>query len=167
MTLALCAAALELTGFKGDARKECEVALWSGRATAHFAEMVAYLGGPADFVERMDKYLTPAPIVRDVFPTSEGVVTAIDTRAVGMAVVALGGGRRVPTDTIDHAVGFDRLVGLGTLAGSGVPLARIHARDEATATDAAARLVAAYKLGDSLPPTHPLIAERIDPPEAR
>jgi thymidine phosphorylase len=167
VTLALSAAALELTGFKGDARKECEVALWSGRATAHFAEMVAYLGGPADFVERVDKHLQTAPIIRDVFPAGEGVVTAIDTRAVGMAVVALGGGRRAPADKLDHAVGFDRLVGLGTLAGSGVPLARIHARDEATAAEAAARLVAAYKLGDTMPPTHPLIAERIDPMEAK
>jgi thymidine phosphorylase len=129
--------------------------------------MVAMLGGPADFVERMDKHLAPAPIVRDVFPTGEGVVTAIDTRGVGMGVVALGGGRRMPSDTIDHSVGFDRLVGLGTLVGTGVPLARIHARDEATAKDAEARLIAAYELGETMPNAHPLIPERIDPPEVK
>ncbi len=164
VTLALSAAALDLTGFSGDARKACEDALASGKATAHFAKMVALLGGPADFVEKMDGYLTPAPIVRDVFATGAGMVSAIDTRGVGMGVVALGGGRRMPTDTIDHAVGFDRLLGLGATVDGSTPLARIHARDEASAADAERRLIAAYVLGDKAP-THPLIPERIDPIE--
>ena len=120
--------------------KACEVALWSGRATEHFAEMVALLGGPADFVERMDKYLAPAPIVVDVTAEQAGVISEIDTRGVGMAVVALGGGRRMPTDTIDHTVGFDRLLGLGARVEAGTPLARLHARDAATAADASRRL---------------------------
>jgi len=165
VTMELCAAALKLTGFEGDAKKACEVALWSGRATQHFAEMVALLGGPADFVERMDKYLAPASIVVDVRAEHAGVISEIDTRGVGMAVVALGGGRRMPTDTIDHTVGFDRLLGLGAKVEAGTPLARLHARDAATAADASRRLIAAYKLGDATP-SHPLIADRIDPPGA-
>ena len=36
-----------------------------------------------------------------------------------MAVVALGGGRRLPTDAIDHAVGFDRLLGFGATVEAG------------------------------------------------
>jgi thymidine phosphorylase len=127
--------------------------------------MVSLLGGPADFVEKMDSHLSPAPIVRDVFAPAEGVVSAIDTRGVGMAVVALGGGRRMPTDTIDHAVGFDQLAGLGTRIDGGTPLARLHARDEASASDAEQRLIAAYALGDSAP-RYPLIPERIDPKES-
>ena len=164
VTLALSAAALELTGFKGDAKKACEVALWSGEATSRFSEMVALLGGPHDFVERMDSYLTPAAIVVDVPSPAAGIVGAIDTRGVGMAVVALGGGRRMPTDTIDHSVGFDRLLGLGAKVEAGTPLARLHARDAATAAEATRRLIAAYHLGDGAP-AHPLIAGRIDPPE--
>jgi thymidine phosphorylase len=166
VTMDLSAAALALTGYQGDARKACEVALWSGKAASHFSEMVALLGGPADFVERMDQHLQPAPIIVDVSSPEEGIISAIDTRGVGMAVVALGGGRRMPTDTIDHAVGFDRLLGLGTHVGIGTPLARLHARDAASAADASRRLIAAYKIGDNAP-THPLIPERIDPPEAR
>ena len=165
VTMELCAAALQLTGFDGDAKKACEVALWSGRATQHFAEMVALLGGPADFVERMDKYLAPASIVVDVKSPEAGVISEIDTRGVGMAVVALGGGRRMPTDTIDHTVGFDRLLGLGAKVEAGTPLARLHASDAATAADASRRLIASYKLGDGAP-SRPLIAGRIDPPEA-
>ena len=45
------------------------------------------------FVERVDAYLAPATIVRDVFVFKDAATTEIDTRGVGMAVVALGGGR--------------------------------------------------------------------------
>jgi len=164
VTLALSAAALELSGFAGNARQACEEALSSGRATERFSRMVAALGGPADFVEQMDQHLAKAPIVRDVFAPAEGTIASIDTRGVGMGVVALGGGRRMPTDSIDHAVGFDRLLGLGARVDAGTPLARLHARDEASAADATARLIAAYHLGE-VGPGHPLIAERVDPVE--
>lgn len=139
-------------------------ALDSGRATQRFAIMVNALGGPADFVERMDDYLAPAPIVRDVFAQGQGTVSAIDTRGVGMAVVALGGGRATPTDSIDHRVGFDRLLGFGAVVDSHTPLARIHAADEASAADAAARLRAAYTFGAAIS-SNPLIADRVGPTE--
>ena len=164
VTLALSAAALELTGFTGNARHAVHAALSTGKATEHFGKMVAMLGGPADFVEQMDARLEAAPIVRDVHAPQAGTVSAIDTRGVGMAVVALGGGRRMPTDTIDHAVGFDRLAGLGMKVDAGTPLARLHARDEAGAADAERRLIAAYSLGEKVP-SHPLIPERIEPGE--
>ena len=80
-----------------------------------------------------------------------------------MAVVSLGGGRRLPTDGIDHAVGFDRLAGLGARMVRGAPLARLHARDEASAEEATRRLLAAYAIGEHAP-SHPLVAARIDPP---
>ncbi len=166
VTLALSAAALELTGFEGNARHAVHAALSTGKATEHFSKMVALLGGPSDFVERMEAHLEAAPIIRDVFAPGEGVVASIDTRGVGMGVVALGGGRRMPTDTIDHAVGFDRLAGLGMRVDRSTPLARLHARDEASAADAERRLIAAYTLGESAP-KHPLIVERIDAMETK
>ena len=91
-----------------------------------------------------------------------GTVTEIDTRSVGMAVVALGGGRTMPTDSIDHTVGFDRLAGIGTKVDVKTPIARLHARDEASAADAEARLKSAYRLGDGAP-AFPIIADRIAP----
>ena len=164
VTLELCATVLEMTGVaRGDkAHKKVGDALDSGKATERFALMVSALGGPADFVENLDRYLLAAPIIRDVVATGEGGIAAIDTRGVGMAVVALGGGRRMPTDTIDHAVGFDRLLGIGAAVLPGTPLARLHARDEDSARDAERRLVAAYALGGAAP-THPLIADRLMP----
>ena len=166
VTLALCAAALELTGFAGDARKASEDALNSGRAAERFSRMVTLLGGPRDFVAHMDRHLTPAPLAREIMAPRDGTVASIDTRGVGMAVVALGGGRRLPTDTIDHAVGFTGLVGLGTRVDTKTPLAIVHARDDNAAAEAERRLIAACTIGESAA-SHPLIADRIDPPEFR
>ena len=167
VTLALCAEIALMTGKASslaDAQVQVETALDSGRATEHFSTMVTALGGPADFVDNMDRHLAPAPIVRDVFAVGQGTISSIDTRGVGMAVVALGGGRATPTDVIDHRVGFDRLAALGARADSHTPIARIHAADEASAADAEARLKRAYHLGDTAP-SNPLIAGRIEPTE--
>jgi thymidine phosphorylase len=166
VTLALSARGLVLGGLYTDesaARAASEKALEDGSALERFSRMVAALGGPADFVERMDGYLPAAPIVRDVTIEGDGKIVAIDTRAVGMAVVALGGGRTDPGQAIDHAVGLDRLAGIGTPVSGKTPIARLHARDVATAEDAERRLRAAYRLGQNA--SHgPLIAGRVDPP---
>lgn len=167
VTLALCAEVVVMTGMADDiggANNKVERALDSGKALEHFSKMVMVLGGPFDFVERMDGYFTPAPIIRDVYANGQGTVAEIDTRGVGMAVVALGGGRTTPTDRIDHRVGFDRLLGLGAAADAKTPIARIHARDEASAIDAESRLRAAYRFGHAAP-NFPLIADRIAPTE--
>ncbi len=163
VTLALCAEAARMVGIAADtdaARRKVDEALDSGRAAEHFGRMVTALGGPSDFMARMGDYLAPAPIIRDVFAAEAGTIAAIDTRGVGMAVVALGGGRTMPTDSIDHRVGFDRLAGLGARVDARTPIARIHAADEATAADAEARLKSAYRLGDRAE-SHALIADRI------
>ena len=165
VTLALCAEIARMTGkasTPAEARSLVDTALDSGKATEHFAKMVAALGGPSDFVETMDTHLAPAPIIRDVFAAGQGTISSIDTRSVGMAVVALGGGRATPTDSIDYRVGFDRLAPLGAVADGQTPIARIHAADEASAGDAENRLKRAYSLGEAAP-DHLLIAGRIEP----
>lgn len=165
VTLALCAELVLMSGkatSRDAARAEVDAALDCGRAAEHFARMVAALGGPADFIDKMDTHLAAAPIIRDVFAQDSGKVSAIDTRGVGMAVVALRGGRATPTDVIDHRVGFDRLAPLGAEIDRGTPLARIHAADEASAADAEARLRAAYSLGGVVL-DHPLIAGVVPP----
>jgi thymidine phosphorylase len=162
VTLALCREALAMAGLDADPA----AALDSGRAAEIFARMVAALGGPADFVEAMDRHLEAAPIVRDIVIAGEGVITAIDTRAVGMAVVTLGGGRRLPTDKIDFAVGFDRMAPLATEIHGLCTAARLHARSPATADEAERRFRAALTIGpaDHLPPASPLVVHRIGAP---
>ncbi len=143
------------------ARARLVATLDDGRAAEIFGRMVAALGGPVDFVEKAARYLATAPVVRPVFAETAGVVTEIDTRAIGLTVVELGGGRTRATDPIDPAVGFTDLVGVGAQVDGAHPLAVVHAADEAAATRGAARLVAAYRLGEAAGAPHPLVADRI------
>jgi thymidine phosphorylase len=162
VTLALAATVLELSG-RTDALAAVTRSLDTGTALEHFSKMVALLGGPSDFVERMDEHLVPAPIVRDILAPKAGTITAIDTRGVGMGVVAMGGGRRLPTDSIDFSVGYDQLLGLAHKVDVQTPLARVHLRDENMLAEVSERLLAAYTISDGDAPSHPLIADHVGP----
>ena len=93
------------------ARGAAEQALSSGAAADAFAAMVTALGGPATLLEAPDRFLPRAPIARPVEPAEAGVVSSIDVRAVGVAIVTLGGGRTRETDPVDHAVGLTEVAG--------------------------------------------------------
>ncbi len=136
-------------------------ALDSGVATERFARMVRILGGPADFVEKYETYLPRAPVERTVPAPRAGFVSAIATRDIGLAVVALGGGRTKPSDSINHAVGVTRLLPLGAEVAAGDALAVIHANSEAEAEAAKADVVAAYAIGDARPAAKDPLVRRI------
>jgi thymidine phosphorylase len=163
VTLALGAEVMRLAKLAPDeraARARLSDSLANGSAAERFARMVASLGGPADFLERPEAYLARAPIVRDVPASTEGTITAIDTRAVGFAVIALGGGRTSHEQDIDPAVGFDRLLPRGAKVERGDPIARVHAADAARAEAAARALQRAFTIGDGEPQA-PALVERI------
>ena len=161
VTLALSAELLELGGVS-DARSAAEEALDSGRAAERFAAMVSELGGPPDLLEHPDRYLKTAPVARAVEPLEAGTVTRIDVRAVGIAVVGLGGGRARETDPVDHSVGFTEVAGLGDEVGPGArPLAVVHAADTDAADHAADALRTAYELGSRAPDIQPPVIERL------
>lgn len=164
VTVALGGAALALAGLAADERAgaaQISEAFQNGRAAERFQRMVAALGGPGDFIERWAEMLPAAPVVRDVFAPERGFVSAIDARAVGLAVIGLGGGRRQASDEIDLATGFDQLAGLGALAGPEAPIARVHAQDENAAEAAAEALRAAYVISDTPPEEAEPVTARI------
>jgi thymidine phosphorylase len=164
VTLALGAEVMRLGGLAKDeaaARAALSASLATGAAAERFARMVASLGGPADLLEKPDVHLAKAARVVDVPANRDGVITAIDTRAVGFAVVRLGGGRTAPDQSVNHAVGFDRLLPVGATVRMGEPIARVHAAGTGDAEAAAAALTAAFSIGDRPPEARPLI-ERID-----
>ena len=164
VTVALGGELLVLGGLakdEGEGRRKIEEAFSSGDAADLFGRMVAALGGPSDFVERPETHLAAAPVVKPVAPERPGIVAAIDTRAVGIAVVELGGGRMKAEDAIDHSVGFTRLAGLGAKVGPDAPLALVHARDEVASERAARSIRAAYVVGDAMPAKAPVVYERI------
>jgi thymidine phosphorylase len=163
LTVALGGELLALCGSAADAAKggaAVAEALSRGLAAERFGAMVAALGGPADFVERYRLHLPGAPVVREVMAADEGVVAGVNTRAVGLAVVGLGGGRQRDGDRIDPSVGFSRLAHIGDRVGRDAPIGRVHAATAEAAATAAAALAGAYRIdGTGEPPA--LIRERV------
>jgi thymidine phosphorylase len=162
VTLALSAELLRLGGVAADeqsARAAAQRALDGGGAAERFAAMVAELGGPADLLEDPERHLPSAPVTVEAQPAEPGSVAAIDVRAVGLAVVGLGGGRVRETDPVDHAVGLTEVAAPGERVGPGErPLALVHARTDADAERAATALREAYTLGDP-EPEQPIVVE--------
>lgn len=135
--------------------------LASGAAAETFARMVHALGGPADLLDRADRYLATAPVIRPVMAPQAGYLAACDTRGVGLAVIELGGGRSRPDDAIDHRVGFDGLLPLGTKVEKGDTIGRVHAVSAADADRAAERLTALYLINPEAPAPAAEILSRI------
>ncbi len=151
-TLALAAEALVLCGVSADpagAQALAERRLADGSAAERLARSVAALGGPSDLLEAPERSLRQAACVVPAFTPEPGQVGAIDARALGVAVIALGGGRTRPDDGIDHAVGLSEVAGLGERVDGERPLCLVHAADVAQAKAAAASVVAAFRIGDA------------------
>ncbi len=170
VVLALGAALLVQAGAAADdaeARQRLLQALDSGQAAERFARMVAGLGGPADLLEQPERHLAAAPVRRPV-PWPEGArdqglshVQAVDTRALGLVVQQLGGGRLRGGDPIDPAVGLSGLAPLGAVLDADAPLAWVHAANADAADAAVAAVQAAYRLADTAPRQRPVVAGRV------
>lgn len=164
VTMALSAEMLISGGLatdNDDAVSKLQAVLDNGRAAEVFSRMVAAQKGPADFVDNLDRYL-PAPMLsKAVYADRPGVVSAMDTRALGMAVVAMGGGRRRASDAIDYSVGLSEMAQLGDHVDGQRPLAVIHAASEAGWQEAAAAVKQAITLAEKSSPPTPVIYRRV------
>ncbi|MCK8485425.1 thymidine phosphorylase [Aliiroseovarius sp. S2029] len=150
VVIALCGEMLVTAGIENDRNRARDLALSAledGRAAERFGKMVAALGGPADFMENHAAHLPQAALQRAVPAPDAGFVRAIETRNVGLAVVELGGGRRVSSDSVNPAVGLTALLPVGAEVAKGDPLALVHADSEDAADQAQATLLAAYEIG--------------------
>ncbi len=116
--------------------------LRQGEAWQKFQAMVAAQGGEVESLERLALVHT-APVLVDLPSPASGVLQRLDAGVVGRTLVALGAGRARATDTIDPAVGVDRMVKTGTPVRAGDPLLRVHARTPEAAQQALASLRAA------------------------
>ncbi len=163
VTLALAGEMLLLGGLAasaGEGRARALAALESGAAAEHFSRMVAALGGPGDFLHRPAFYLAPAPVMRDFLAARDGIITRLDARVAGVAVVELGGGRRRSKDAIDPRVGFSEIRPVTALR-RGDAILKVHAADEASAARALAALEKIVEIGDAPALPRPLIARRV------
>lgn len=142
-----------------DARAQLEAAITSGRALETFGRLVEAQGGNPRIVD--DPSTLPQADVIEIFAAPrQGVVSRIEPRRIGRAIIALGGGRQQVDDTVDPAVGFVITANPGDRVRAGEPLASIHARTEVAARAARAALAEAITIGES-GTAAPLISHRI------
>lgn len=157
VVMSLSGEMLLLGGLANDsktARAMLKGVLETGTAAELFARMVAMQGGPGDLLEQPAKYLHAAPVIRALPAPGTGCIEYMDTRAIGLCVVGLGGGRIRAEDMIDHRVGLSGFCLVGEKVNKGDPLVIIHAADEPAWQLAAGKLANAIVMGremDALP----------------
>ena len=165
VTIALAAYMLVMSGVERaveQATTKATAVLENGSAAEIFEKMVAAQGGGSNILSTYQHKLSAAPIESMIECPAEGYVTSMDTRAIGMAVVAMGGGRTDPTAKIDHAVGLTHICQVGDRVSVGAPLARVRAHDEASAQVAAAAVRSAIIISNEMPAVQPVVSEIIE-----
>lgn len=117
-------------GNESSADSLIEQALTSGKALEKFSAMVTALGGPADFVEKYQDYLPHSAHIKPVFAPVSGYVCTMDTRAVGLSIIEMKGGRTISGQTLDLATGYSEFAQIGDYADSQKPLTFVHYQTE-------------------------------------
>jgi pyrimidine-nucleoside phosphorylase len=150
VALTLAEEALKLEGLDpGLARR----ALEEGRALEKFRAFLEAQGGDPRVVE--DLSLLPLGEELPLLSQEEGVVQEVDALKVGLAVLALGGGRRKKGEAIDHGVGVHLLKKPGDRVERGEALALVYHRNRGL-EEALGLLGEAFRLGESASPS-PLV----------
>jgi pyrimidine-nucleoside phosphorylase len=135
-------------------------AINSGKALLKLEEIVSAQGGDNGVVRDLTR-LPYAPHEETFVANREGVVEAVDPRAIGYGVIALGGGRRNMEDKVDPSVGFVITAKPGNHVAKGQTLATIHARSEEDLAVGRSVLGGAIVIGDSAEPPLPLVSHRV------
>lgn len=164
LSLRLAAELLVLYGISPSLEKaleKLETLLGSGQAAEKFAQMVALMGGPVKFSDNWQRFLPEASVIHEVLAPADGVIQAWDCEALGLAVVALGGGRQVESDPVDPAVGLSDVCALGTKITKGTVIARIHASRTQAAETAEKTVLDALRIGKTVPKPQDLVLDRI------
>lgn len=151
LTVALAEEMVALAGVSGDPR----AVLASGRAMDTWRAMVAVQGGdPSAPLPRAAQ----TEIVR---AASDGFLTRLDCRAVGVAAWRLGAGRARKEDPVSASAGIVCLAKPGDPVRAGQPVLELHVDDEAKLPAALAALEGALTIGPAAPAARPIIAERV------
>jgi pyrimidine-nucleoside phosphorylase len=163
VTMSLGAEMLLMGGVVDSASAAEEVlknALGSGRAAERFQQIIQAQGGNPAIVDD-PAALPQADHHAVVNAECDGIVTAMDTRAIGWGVVEMGGGRSRVEDAIDPAVGFLITKVLGDTVQAGEPIASVYGSSESDLEIGRRVLDNAITVGEGNAERVPLISHRI------
>jgi pyrimidine-nucleoside phosphorylase len=163
VTDALGAEMLVLAGAAADtdaARRELEKAIGTGRAAEMFQRIIEAQGGNPGVVD--DPAVLPQAAECELFTAPRrGFVARVEPKAIGRAIVEMGGGRTRVDDAVDPSVGFVVTARPGDWVEAGEPLATIFARDRAGISIGRNGLRAALVIADEAEPPLPLVSQRV------
>ena len=134
----------------------------SGKALEKFGQMVAALGGASSFIDNPEKYLPQTKHQKPVYAETDGYVYGMDTRALGVSIIKLRGGRTVPEQKLNLATGYTEFAQIGDKVEAGrTPLAMVHYDDESEYESAKQDLLSSIEIRDKQPPVHNPILMKI------
>ena len=160
LVLDACARLLALSDLGIDVeegRRRADGALQDGSALEAYERWIRAQGGDPD-----PAALEQAPVRRSVPAPRDGIVQRVGARAVGLAALELGAGRRTKTDPVDHAVGVLCFAKRGDTVLAGDDLAEVHARDDASAERCIQAVLAAYEIGGDAPPERGILLDVVE-----
>ena len=164
VVVSLAKAMLINTGLASDeasAELQINQVLNSGKAAEQFDQMIYALNGPANFVENPWQSMAKANVIQDIKAPQSGFIAGMQTFDIGMSVVELGGGRLANDQAVDHSVGFDQILAVGTKVEAGQVVARVHAKTAEAAELASKQYLSALSFSEQVTEQPPVIYKTI------
>lgn len=137
----IAAQMIKMSGLGDDIEKNkanIKESIISKRAYNKFIELIKAQGGSTSqvYMDWLDTKLDMPELkdsvgyLKEIHAQSDGYITIIDSRKIGEALVALGGGRNKKDDVIDYAVGFEFLKTVGERVTEGEAILTVYYNDK-------------------------------------
>jgi pyrimidine-nucleoside phosphorylase len=134
----------------------------SGQALETFRQNVEVQGGDPRVCDEPRQVLPLTEKAFKVESPRSGFVIKVNTQEIGHAIAEAGGGRVRIEDKIDPVVGFVAALKIGAAVKTGDLVGIVYCADADRGARAAARIQAAYEVGDDQSEVPELIKEVID-----
>ncbi|MBU0690359.1 thymidine phosphorylase [bacterium] len=131
--------------------------LRSGIGYDKFREIAIAQGANADDLEHYHERAV-ASFSHEIKANSEGYITAIEPKAIGLGLVDLGAGRRKSSDAVDHSAGivFQKQIGERVREGEVLAVAQ-WSEERESVQDGLDRMESAFSITDTKPQDKPLV----------
>lgn len=162
LSIDLTARILVLTGVEPDFEAACAKCLekiLDGSALEKFRKNIELQKGDPTICDDPGKLLEKGIKRFDLVADRPGFIDEIDTRAVGAAICAIGGGRVKAEDGIDCAVGLECRTKLGDSVSKGDVIGTVYCRSKSQFDAIGEKLRNAYRIGGEKPKYLGLVRE--------
>ncbi len=160
----IAGAMLYVAGKCNDIKSGCSMAQNSindQSALVKFKDFISYQGGNTDIVD--DYSILPKASYSKVITSDiDGYINKMDCKAIGIASMKLGAGRRIITDVIDYGAGITIKKKTGSFVKRGDVLAEIYSNNSDFLADAELIYKHAVTIGSGIPEKRNIIKALVD-----